>query len=73
MATKASDTFALIIEELHASCGLMVTALSGLELHCWCQVRIASTWPISGSSGPCARVVVRVYVEQANGSLLVCI
>ena len=32
MATKASGTLVLIIERQHASCGLMVTALPGLEL-----------------------------------------
>ena len=67
MATKASGTLVLIIEKQHASWVLMVTALSGLELHFWCQLHIASARPILGSSGPCARVVVHVYVKPANG------
>ena len=67
MDTKASDTLVLIIQKQHASWGLMVTALPGLELHFRCQRRPASTQPILGSSGPCARVVVHVYVKPANG------
>ena len=54
MATKASGTLFLIMEKQHASWGLMVTALPDLELHIWCQLRIASARPILGSSGPCA-------------------
>ena len=67
MATKASSTLVLIIEKQHASWVLMVTALSGLELHYWCQLRIASARPILGSSGPCARVVVHMYVKLSYG------
>ena len=67
MATKASGTLALIIEKQHASWGLMVTPLPGLELHFWCQLPLASARPILGSSGPCARVVIHVHVELANG------
>ena len=67
MATKASSTLVLIIERQHASWGLMVTALPGLELHFWCQLRIASARPILGPSGPCARMVVHVYVELFYG------
>ena len=73
MTTKASGILLLIIEKQHASWGLMVTALPGLELHFRCQLRIASARPILGSSGPCARVVVHVYVELANGLPLACI
>ena len=73
MATKASSTLVLIIEKQHTSWGLMVTALPALELHFRCQLRIASAQPILGPSGPCARVVVHVYVELANGLLLACI
>ena len=73
MATKASGTLVLIIEKQHVSWGLMVTDLPGLELHFWCQLRIASAQPILGSSGPCARVVVHVYIELANGLPLACI
>ena len=52
----------------------MVTALPALELHFWCQqLRIASARPLLGPSGPCARVVVHVYSELANGLPLVCI
>ena len=67
MATKASGTLILIIEKQHTSWGLMVTALPALELHFWCQLRIASARPILGPSGPCARVVVHVYVELSHG------
>ena len=67
MAIKASGTLVLIIEKQYASWGLMVTALPGLELHFWCQLHIASARPILGSSGPCARVVIHVYVELPNG------
>ena len=63
MATKASGTLVLIIEKQHASWDLMVTASPALELHFWCQLRIASARPILGPLGPCARVVVHVYVE----------
>jgi hypothetical protein len=73
MATKASGTLALIIEKQHTPWGLMVTALPALELHFRCQLRIASARTILGPSGPCARVVVRVYVELANGLQLACI
>ena len=41
MATKASGTLVLIIEKQHAPWDLMVTALPALELHFWCQLRIA--------------------------------
>ena len=70
MAIKASDTFIRIIKKQHASWDLMVTASSGLKLHFWCQLRIASARPIRqflGPSGPCARVVVHVYVELSYG------
>ena len=70
MATKASGTLVLIIEKQHASWDLMVTASPALELHFRCQLRIASARPILGPSGQCARVVVHVYVELANGLLL---
>ena len=73
MATNASGTLVLIIEKHHASWGLMVTALPGLEFHFRCQLRLASARPILGSSDPCARVVVHVYVELANGLPLACI
>ena len=73
MATKASDTLVLIKEKQHTSWNLMVTALPALEVHFWCQLRIASARPFLGPSGPCARVVVHVYVELANGLLLACI
>ena len=52
MATKASATLVLFIEKQHASWDLMVTALPALELHFWCQLRIASTRQILGPSGP---------------------
>ena len=67
MATKASGTLVLIIEKQHTSWGLMATALPALELHFWCQLRIASAQPILGSLGPCARVVVHVNVELSHG------
>ena len=73
MATKASGTLVLIIEKQHTSWGLMVTALPALELHFRCQLRIASAQPILGPSGPCARVVVHVYVELSYGLPLACI
>ena len=74
MATKASGTLVLIIEKQHASWDLMVTASPALELHFWCQqLRIASARPILGPSGPCARVVVHVYVELSYGLPLACI
>ena len=73
MATKASGTLVLIIEKQHTSWGLMVTALPALELHFRCQLRKASAGPILGPSDPCARVVVHVYVELANGLSLACI
>ena len=70
MATKgkASDILALIIEKQHASWDLMSTALTALDAHFWCQLRIiASARPILGLSGPCARVVVHVYIELSYG------
>ena len=69
MATKASGTLLLIIEKQHASWDLMVTASLALELHFWCQLRIASARvrPILGPLGPCAIVVVHVYVELSYG------
>ena len=73
MATKASGTLVLIIEKQHAPWDLMVTALPALELHFRCQLRIASARPILGPSGPCARVVVHVYVELSYGLPLACI
>ena len=73
MATKASGTLVLIIEKQHASWGLMATASPALELHFWCQLRIASARPILGPSGPCARVVVHVYVKLPDGLPLACI
>ena len=72
MATKASGTLVLIIEKQHASWDLMVTASPALELHFQCQLRIASARPILGPSGPCARVVVHVYVELSSGLLMAC-
>ena len=78
MATKASGTLVLIIhvEKQHASwdliMDLMVTALPALELLSRCQLRIASAQPILGPSGPCARVVVHVYVELSYGLPLAC-
>ena len=73
MATKASLTLVLIIEKQHASWDLMVTASPALELHFQCQLRIASARPILGPLGPCARVVVHVYVELSHGLPLACI
>ena len=73
MATKALWTLVLIIEKQHASWDLMVTPSPALELHFRCQLRIASARPILGPSGPCARVVVHVYVELPNGLPLACI
>ena len=67
MATKASGTLVLIIEKPHASWDLMVTASPALELHFRRQLRIASARPILGPLGPCARVVVHVYVELSYG------
>ena len=72
MATKASWTLALIIEKQHASWDLMVTASPALELHFRCQLRIASARPILGPLGPCARVVVHVYIELSYGLPLAC-
>ena len=72
MATKASGTFVLIIEKQHASWDLMVTASPALELHFRCQLRIASARPNLGPLGPCARVVVHVYVELSYGLPLAC-
>ena len=72
-ATKASGTSVLIIDKQHASWDLMVTASPALELHFRCQLRIASARPILGPSGPCARVVVHVYVELSYGLPLACI
>ena len=73
MATKAPGTLALIMEKQHASWDLMVTASPALELHFRCQLRIASARPILGPLGPCARVVVHVYVELFHGLPLACI
>ena len=73
MATKASGTLVLIIEKQHASWDLMVTASPALELHFRCQLRIASARSILGPLGPCARVVVHVYVELSDGLPLACI
>ena len=73
MATKASGTLVLIIEKQHASWDLMVTASPALELHFRCQLRIASARPILGPLGPCARVVVHVYLELSHGLPLACI
>ena len=73
MATKASGTLVLIIEKQHASWDLMVTASSALELHFRCQLRISSARPTLGPLGPCARVVVHVYVELSYGLPLACI
>ena len=59
MATKASGTLVLIIKKQHASWVLMVTALSGLELHFWCQLHSLRTanfgvvWPMCQSGGSC--------------------
>ena len=47
MATKASGTLVLIIEKQHASWVLMVTALSGLEVHFWCHLRIQCSLPLA--------------------------
>ena len=73
MATKAPDTLVLITEKQHASWDLMVTASPALELHFRCQLRIASARPILGPLGPCARVVVHVYLELSHGLPLACI
>ena len=73
MTTKASCTLVLIIEKQHTSWGLMVIALPALELHFRCQLRIAFAQPILGLLGPCARVVVHVYVELSYGLPLACI
>ena len=73
MATKASCTLILIMEKQKASWDLMVTASPALELHFRCQLRIASARPILGPLGPCARVVVHVYVELSHGLPLACI
>ena len=73
MAIKASGTLVLIIEKQHASWGLMATALPALKLRFRRQLCVASAQPLLGPSGPCARVVVHVYVELANGLLLACI
>ena len=73
MATRASSALFLIIEKQHASWDVMVTASPALELHFWCQLRIASARPILGPLGPCARVVVHVYVELSYGLPLACI
>ena len=54
MATKASGTLFLIIEKQHASWDLMVTASPALELHFWCQLRIASARPILGPHWQCS-------------------
>ena len=72
MATKASGTLVLIIEKQHASWGFMATALPALELRFRHQLRVASARPFLGPSGPCARVVVHVYVELAYGLPLAC-
>ena len=45
----------------------MVTALPALEVHFRCQLRIDSARPILGPSGPCARVMVHVYVGLSYG------
>ena len=73
MVTKASGTLVLIIEKQNASCDLMVTASIALELHFRCQLRIASARPILGPLGPCARVVVHVYLELSYDLPLACI
>ena len=73
MATKASGTLDFIIEKQHASWDLMVTASPALELHFRCQLRIASARPILGPLGPCAGVVVYVYLELSYGLPLACI
>ena len=73
MATKASGTPLLIMEKQHASWDLMVTASPALKLHFRRQLRIASARPILGPLGPCARVVVHVYVELSYGLPLACI
>ena len=73
MATKASATLVLFIEKQHASWDLMVTASPALELHFRCQLCIASARPILGPLGPCARVVVHVYVELSYGLPFACI
>ena len=73
MASKASATLILIIEKQHVPWDLMVTALPALKLHFWCQLRRASARPILGPSGPCARVVVHVYVRLSYGLPLACI
>ena len=71
MATNASGTLILMIEKQHAPWDLMATTLPALELHFWCQLRIASAR--RNLSGPCAREMVHVYVELANGMPLACI
>ena len=52
MATKASGTLLLIIENQYASWGLMATALPALELRFLRQLRVASARPFWGPSGP---------------------
>ena len=74
MATKASGTLFLIIEKQHAPWDLMVTASPALELHFRCQLALHSLRTANlGPSGPCARVVVHVYVELFYGLPLACI
>ena len=73
MAIKASGTLVLITEKHPASWDLMATASPALELHFLRQLRIASARPILGPLGPCARVLVHVYVELSYGLSLACI
>ena len=73
MATKASGTLVFIIEKQHASWDLMVTASSALELHIRSQLSISSARQILGPLGPCARVVVHMYIELSYGLPLACI
>ena len=64
MATKASGALILMMDKQHASWDLMVTALPALEVYFWCQLRIDSARPILGPPGPCATVMVHVYVDM---------
>ena len=73
MLTKASGTLVTIIKKQHAPWGLMVTASPALELRFWCQLRTASARPILCPLCPCARVVVHVHLDVANGLALACI
>ena len=72
MATKASNHLGPYRREAACFMGPHGYRLTCLEVHFRCQLRIASAQPILGPSGPCARVVVHVYVELSYGLLLAC-